>query len=473
MVGGRWVARLIGLLSTPVLARLLLPADFGLVAMAWLVVGLLEICSSFGLDYALIRNVQAGRTQLDTGWTLRLIQSAGVGLVAVLLSPLAVHYFNEPRVAPLLMALAVSAFINGLSNIGPILFRKELNFAREFWFSLLSKFLSTAATLGLALYWGDYRALVVGTIAGAVINVVLSYAMHPYRPRLSLAAVREFWGFSQWMVLLNVGNYAQERADQLIVGRLCSVTEMGFYNVANETASLPTSEVLYPMSRVLFPGFAKLAYDPARLRAAYFSVLGFLTTAALPLGVGLAMVAEDFTLLLLGPQWSSAVPLLQVLALCGVFRMVCGQAGNVLLVVGKPQVVAGLAWLQFLLLLPALWWGGNTGGVLGIVWAKLMFGGVMGLGQLVALRVMFAVSLRETFAVVWRPLVSTAAMAAGVFAVLDGGLLVGLALPLRLLCEVLAGVLMYGASLGFLWWLAGRPAGVERFVFGVLAARLR
>ena len=471
MVGARWVARGIGVVSTAVLARLLLPADFGLVAMAWLVMGLLEICTSFGLDYALIRNGAAHKTHFDTAWTLRLIQSAGVALIAVAMAPVAARYFNEPRVAPLLMALAVSTLINGASSIGPVLFRKELAFAREFWFGLFSKLFTTACTLMLAWSLRNYWALVLGSVAGAVANLVLSYRMHPYRPRFCLAATREMWGFSQWMLLVNVGNFAQERADQLLVGRLASAAELGLYNVANEVASLPTSEVLFPMSRVLFPGFARLTAEPDRLRAAYFSVLGFLTALALPAGVGLALVADDFVALLLGAQWHAAVPFLQVLALYGMFRVVCGQAGNVLLVVGKPQVVAALAWVQFAVLVPALWWAALHYGVSGIVWAKLALGGVMGVGQVLALRALYAVSLRATFAVVWRPVLSVCGMALVLGGVMHLQLLAGAPLVLRLASEVLIGASVYCLVLGGMWWLAGRPAGAERFVFEVMLAR--
>ncbi|MEY3201150.1 MAG: hypothetical protein RIR70_700, partial [Pseudomonadota bacterium] len=324
MVGARWAARLIGLLSTVVLARLLVPADFGLVAMAWLVVGLFETCTSFGLDYALIRTTAATREHLDTAWTLRFMQSLLITLLVVLVAPVAAWYFNEPRVAPLLYTLAGVTLINGVGSVGPVLFRKELSFAREFWFGFVSKCVTTAATLGFAFAFRSYWALMAGPLIGAVFGFFLGYRMHPFRPRFCLAKAREMWGFSQWMLLVNVGNFAQERADQMLLGRLSSAREMGLYNVANEVASLPTSEVLFPMSRVLFPGFAKLTPTPDRLRAAYLSVLGFLTALALPAGVGLALVAEDFVLLLLGAQWQEAVPFLQVLALCGMFRVVCG-----------------------------------------------------------------------------------------------------------------------------------------------------
>lgn len=471
MVGARWVARLLGVVSTAVLARLLLPEDFGLMAMAWVVIGLLELCSSFGLDYALIRNPQAARAHFDTAWTLRLLQSAGVAVLAALAAPWAAHYFNEPRVAPLLMALAAGQLINGFANIGPVLFRKELAFAREFWFGLYVKLLGVVVTIALALIFRNYWALVGGTLASSLATMLLSYRMHSYRPRWSLAAWRELWGFSQWMLLVNVGNYAQERADQMLVGRLASAHQMGLYNVASEVASLPTSEVLFPLSRVLFPGFAKLAHDPARLRAAYFSVLGVMTAAALPAGVGLALVAPDLVAVLLGRAWGEAVPLLQGLALFGMFRVVCGQAGNVLLVVGKPQVVAALAWGQLVLLLPALWWAGTRYGVVGVVWAKLLLGGLMGLGQVVCLRVLMGVSLRTTLAVIWRPAVAVAVMAGLTGAMLAAPWVSDVPL-LRLAVGVLAGAVTYTLTLTALWACVGRPQGAERVLLDLCRARL-
>ena len=148
----RWAIRLLGLVSTAVLARLLSPEDFGLMAMVMLAVGFVEVWFGFGVETALIQNKNATRDDFDTAWTVRILQGICVGLLLVAATPLAVYYFHEPRLPPLLWLMAGAITLFSASNIGTVNFQKELNFKREFIFSVVGKLLGVIITIVLA-YW--------------------------------------------------------------------------------------------------------------------------------------------------------------------------------------------------------------------------------------------------------------------------------------------------------------------------------
>jgi lipopolysaccharide exporter len=462
MVAMRWSIRGIGLVSTILLARILLPQDFGLVAMASIMVGLLETLSAFGVDMALIQNVNATRRHFDTAWTVQVMQGVGVAVVLMFLAPLAALYFNEPRVAALIRFLAVGMAVGGFANIGVVAFRKELDFSLEFKFSVYKKAVSFVVTIGLAYFLHSYWALAIGMVLSQCLGVVLSYAMHPYRPRLSLQALRETWSFSQWMLIINIGNYAYEKGDEFVVGRLSPPRDMGIYTVAYEVSNLPTTELLYPISRALYPGYAKLAPEPERLLKAYLNVLSFIATFSVAAGFGIAAVASDLTKTVLGERWLDAVPLIQWLAFFGVLRAIYAQAGNVLLALGYARTLAVLTWLQILLLIPATTVAGMRFGVLGVAIAKLCVALVFAFLLFGALTRRTSVGISNLVLQIWRPCVSGVAM---LFALRElRPFSMGIPL-LDLTRDAIIGVIVYTITLAVLWLATGRPEGTEEQVF--------
>src|SRR5688572_12523316 len=212
MVAARFGDRLIGLASTIVLARLLVPADFGLVMMAMVIIGAVHLLGAFSFDIALIQNRQAHRQHYDTVWTINLLLAVAFGLLLLLLAAPAARFYNETRLEAVMYVLAVATALEGLVNVGIVAFRKELQFNKEFKFLLTKRVSSVAVTLALAVAWRDYWALVAGVLVGNIVSVVLSYAWHSYRPRFSLAAWSDLFRFSRWLFLNNVLGFVYQRA---------------------------------------------------------------------------------------------------------------------------------------------------------------------------------------------------------------------------------------------------------------------
>ncbi|MCC6610735.1 MAG: lipopolysaccharide biosynthesis protein [Burkholderiales bacterium] len=468
-VGLRWGTRLIGLASTVILARLLTPADFGLVAMAMLVVGFVDAWLSFGLDTALIQNQSATRQHYDTAWTIRIIQSLVVAGAIAAIAPLAAAYFREPRVMPVLWVLCPVLVLGALSNIGVVGFRKELAFHKEFRLQIAARLLGFFITVGAALWLRNYWALVIGLIGSYSVTCALSYAMHPFRPRLSLARVRDLWSYSQWMLVRSIGHFAEMRADEVIVGGLGSARQMGLYSIASELGRLPGSEIGAPLNQVLVPGFAKLQHHADRLAAAYLNVLGTVSAVTLPASIGLALVAREAVQVLMGRQWLDAVPLLVLLAISNAVRVGQSLSVSLFLSTGRPRMAAVFSWLSAALFvgitLPIV----GEHGVRGVAAAHAISGAILMAFVYAGVSRVSGLTARGILGQLWRPIVACAVMALAVASVpgANAGVLVDLIL------KVAAGALSYSGTLLLLWRLAGSPDGAERFFIGRLHGLLK
>jgi PST family polysaccharide transporter len=240
MVALRLTTRLLGVASMLVLARLLTPEDFGLVALATTIAALLDIASDFNFDLAIIRDRGAGRLEYDTAWTLQVLKGLLLALLLLVMAAPTAGFFADPRLEPILGWLALAAFIQGIGNIGTVDFRRELDIAREFRFHLYGRLAQFATGIALAVMWRDWRALVAAIMARRVVLLVASYTMAPYRPRLSLARTRALVDFSKWVLANNALSFVRERIDALIVGKLAGPAPLGLYTIAQEIADLPT-----------------------------------------------------------------------------------------------------------------------------------------------------------------------------------------------------------------------------------------
>jgi O-antigen/teichoic acid export membrane protein len=176
MVGLKFIERGIGFVSTLILARLLLPSDFGLVAMAMAVFAFVEIAGSFGFDLALIRQRDASRAQYDSAWSLSVGYGALSGVALLALAYPTAAFFKEPRLLPVMAVLAAIAFVQGLENIGTVDFRKEFRFGKDFQLMLAKKLIAFVVTLALAVIWRNHWALLAGIAASRVANCCVSHA---------------------------------------------------------------------------------------------------------------------------------------------------------------------------------------------------------------------------------------------------------------------------------------------------------
>ena len=464
MIALRFAIRSIGLVSMIVLARLLVPADFGLVAIATALSGALAAMSEFGFQVALIQNQAADRRHYDTAWTLGLIRGVIVaGALAACAGPLA-GMFSDQRLQPILLVLALGVVVASLENIAVVDFRKNLQFQREFVYRALAKVAAFAITVPLAISLRNYWALVIGMLAAQLAGVVLSYTMCHYRPRLSLTAWRELIRFSKWLLLNNVLYFAYHRIDTFVIGRFAGAQPLGFFRLAHEIASLPTTEMVAPIRAAILPGYAKLASDHDRLRASFAATFGTIVIVAVPVAVGLGLLADPLVRLVLGEQWLDAIPLLEVLCIAGAINVCSANTWPVFIALGRPWINAALTGLGAALLGPLLLWSVQAAGALGAAWSLVAVSAVLlAVNLLVTLRLL-RLSGWQLLAETWRTVLAVGAMGAAILAIQAGWsetdrILDTVAL---LVSSIILGVAVYLTALWIVWRITGLKDGPER-----------
>lgn len=466
MFSARLIDKVLGLVSTLFLARLLVPEDFGLVAIATAVIAFLALMANFSFEVALIQHPAPTRAHYDTVWTIGLVFGIAIALALVALSYPLASFYNEPRLVAIMPVLALGALLGHLHNVGCVDFSRDLQFHREFLLNLYRRVLSVPATVALAYWLRDYWALIWGSVLTAAIGTMLTYAMHPFRPRWSLACKTELFGFSKWLFLTNVLQFVSWRAGDFIIGKLRGPYELGLFTMANEFGSLPATELVAPINRAAFPGYSRLASDRAELIRVYSRVMGLVALVALPVGAGIALTAETFVPLLLGPKWVDAIPTLQLLALAGAVVALWSNTGYVFLALGDPrrvmtlsasQATATVAFLIGFLVLDV---------PNGIGWAMLATAIVFAASNLYFSHVNLGLDWRSAFEALWRPAIGCAAL---VIAVVSIQSLLG---PPRstmdelqmLGASIATGAAAYTAGVLAAWWLSGKPAGPETYV---------
>lgn len=473
----KFMARGLGLISTIILARLLLPSDFGLVAMAMSIIAVLELLSAFNFDVVLIQNQQSGREQYDTAWTFNVLFGLGSAALLVILAVPASYFYNEPRLDIVMVYLAVGYFAQGFENIGVVDFRKYMQFNREFKFLFLKKFAGFCTTVPLAFIIQNYWALVVGMISGRVVGLVLSFTMHPYRPRFSLAAKHELFNFSKWLLLNNVLTFFRFRFVDFIIGRFSGPHALGIYNVAFEISNLPTTEMIAPINRAVLPGYSKISNDLAALRQGFLNVISVIALFALPAGAGIAITAELIVKVFLGSKWLDAIPIIQILAYFGALTAMQTNVASVFLSLKKPKILTLLSIGHLSLLLPLIIYLTLKYSVLGASLSYLISAVIMLPVFYVVTFKYIKLSFGRFFTMVWRPIVAVIAM----YLTISYGLtwLNTLALAqsqiLLLISAVVIGMVSYSTVLLGLWMISSKPEGAESFILekskNVLVAR--
>ena len=194
-VSMRWTDRLVGIVSTLILARLLVPEDFGIVAQASLVIGLLRVLTDLGVHIALIQNTNAETSHYNTAWTIRLLQFVVISLVLFFAAPVAGDYFGDVRVVAVLQVMTLQLLLSGFSNIGVVNFQKEMRFGLDFRYVFTKRMLGFVTTIVVAAIVHSYWAMVLGTLVSSAAGLVLSYTMHPMRPRLDLSRFSEIFRY--------------------------------------------------------------------------------------------------------------------------------------------------------------------------------------------------------------------------------------------------------------------------------------
>jgi lipopolysaccharide exporter len=345
-------SRAINILATVVLARLLVPADFGLVALAALAVDLLALSRDFGLGAALIYRQDMDDRQKGTVFTLGIGIGAVLAALIAALSPLIAEIFREPRLTEVLPVFSLTVLFSGFSGFYDPLMQRELEFRNRFISYLIQSLTYGVTAITLAAVGAGVWSLVVGQIAGVAAFSIALFPLAPYRVRMEFdwIAARDAFRTARGFLVQSTLVVLHRNVDYFAVGRGLGVAQLGFYSMAYRLGELPSWAVAEPVSKVTFPGFARMRERGEDIIPTFLSVLRIVALCACPIGMILSASAEPFTRLVFGEQWLAMIGPLAVLGLWAVLRPIWVTFVWLLNSVGKSDTVA----VVFTLMLPPL-----------------------------------------------------------------------------------------------------------------------
>jgi PST family polysaccharide transporter len=336
----RWLNQILSLSIYVVLARLVGPTSFGLVALAGVYLTLIEVFVQQGFATALIQRKDLEDAHLDSAFWINLLAGASLGLLTILSAEQLAIHFGEPRLAEILRWLSGALVLKGLSIIPQAVLVREMGFRALAIRSLLATLAGGVVGLGMAWEGLGVWSLVGQALSNGVVGTTALWWATPWRPsiRITRRHLRDIYGFS-----LNVlGNellwFGTQRVDQYLIGVRLGASSLGPYALVSRIIETLIELITTPVATVALPAFSRLQDEPQRLRTAFYKTTETLATISIPAFCGISILAPNFIPVFFGPAWSGSVPLLQIIAVSGVLRAILRCSHPLMMAVGRPGV---------------------------------------------------------------------------------------------------------------------------------------
>lgn len=334
MLSIRVVQRGLGLISTLVLARLLVPADFGIVAIVAIVIQFFDLFSNVGSEKYLIQKSTLDQKDIDTAFSINFVFKIVLWLILLGIAPLAAGLFDRPDLVLPLRVAATVLLIGSIASPGIALLKRDLNYKKILKLSIAQKCCSFTVVMAIAFTTRTYWALIIGDLVAVLVFSVGSWLIHPYRPRFGFRTFLKQAAFSQWIIYRSVFGFVRAQVDTYLVSRHFPIDAIGIFHVSKSLSAMPASDIVAPAIDPLLSAFSRVRDDLSdlgfKIRTAILAVI------AMVLPVCVFMTAHPDAIIgsFLGDQWTDAhdvlaamAPLLFTLSISRIFESVCISIG--------------------------------------------------------------------------------------------------------------------------------------------------
>ena len=327
-----------------VVARLLMPEDFGVLAILTFFTALMAVVVDSGFSQTLIRKTEPTESDYKSVFLFNVVTSLVLYAVMTALSPAIAAYYNLPVISKIAPVLFLLLPVNALTVI------QNTIFARQFRFATLSRINFASATIAgvtaITMAWCGFGvwSLVAQRLAQVTVKAVLLWWRGDWRckGRFDFSALRAMSGFSFRLMGTDIISYLYNNIAQLFIGKMHSATTLGYYNQAQKLKELPVTSVVQSFQSVTYPALANVKGDKQKFADSYLRVLAITAAVIAPVMVGMVAVADDMFMLMLGQRWMPTVPYFKILSLAGLFYPISMIAYNVLKVAGDGGVILRL-----------------------------------------------------------------------------------------------------------------------------------
>lgn len=412
LAGARLVTQLIAWAITVVVIRLLKPADYGLMAMAEILVGAAALFRELGLYSALVQKRDLTDRLVEQTFGVLIVVDCSIYVGVFFLAPLLADFFGDPRLTDIVRVLGIQFPLAAIGVVQDAMLARSMRFKQKALASVAIKLGNGFTTLGFALSGAGVWALVFGALAGSLITpVALSIAArHWCRPRFSLAGMKDMLRFGGFVSITRILNYTRGKSDVFIIGKLLGTQLVGFYSIALQLASLPLAKVGEILNQVSLPAYAAVQQNMETLRSHYYKTIRILSFISFPVFWGLSSIAPELVNVVIGRRWEAAVVPLQLISLTVPMRAVAHGGAAAMEAVGKPHVHTVNSFIGMLIMIPAFLVGTLYWGLIGAAMVWVVAYPVMALAQLRIALPRLGISLRRYFLSMAGPAVGGAVM---------------------------------------------------------------
>ncbi len=434
------------LIMTVVVARILDPNEFGLFALALLVVNLFDYVKDLGVGSALVQSRRDWSVLAPTGLTLSVLFGLFASALMAATAGLTAAALKQPDLAGMIRFLAVGLALSALSTVPAAWLRRSMDFRARLLPEFAGALTKTVVTIGLAAGGYGVWSLAYGQLAAVAVMTPLYWVVSRQRPVLALN--RETGGellrFGIPVTAVTLLAYAIYNVDYLAIGSRLGTDELGLYTLAYRIPELLVLNLCIVVSDVLFSALSGMQHDSGGLGRHYLEALSVVMALTAPIGVGMAVTAVPLVATLYGDQYAGSAPILAVLALYTVIYSASFHAGDVFKAVGRPGVLTAVSAAKLVLLVGPIWWAAGYSSTM-VAWALLATEVVHFALRMAVLHRVVAFGWADLARALIGPLLAAAGMGLGVWALSRAT--AGLVAPAELALLAVAGAVLYVALL--------------------------
>ncbi|QIC86277.1 lipopolysaccharide biosynthesis protein [Serratia liquefaciens] len=345
------------LMSMLVLARLIPPSEFGLMAMAYVVINFSLLIRDLGTSAAIIQHRDLKNSTINAIFGLNITMGTIIAIAIVILSPLISQLFKEPRLVEVLLLLSISFPIASSGSTHLALLERNSKFMTTSLIELSAGLISLIVAIVLAYLGAGVYSLVISNLLTAIISTALLWIKSNWRPEISKIfnknELRLIFSFSSNLTIFNFINYLSRNSDSMLIGRYMSANILGSYSLAYRIMLFPLQNLTFIASRSLFPIMSRQQDNEAEVKKLFLKSIDVITFLVFPLMVGLITLREPFFYIAFGPEWALSATIILWLAPTGIIQSLTSSTGAVLMSKGRSGILLMLGVLGSTLMLTA------------------------------------------------------------------------------------------------------------------------
>lgn len=437
-------------LTTIILARLLLPEQFGLIGYCLIVIQYVDILNSAGIHTALIARREKVQEAANAAFTANLAFGILCYAIAWAIAEPVSIFFKAPEIVPLFRVLALSLPLTGLGMVPDTMLKREMKFKTVLISDVSRNFMKGAVSIGLALLGFGVWSLVWGQVIGVMTGAVLAWILAGWRPTWQFhpEATRSIVFFGFHIILLETAGAIRTNVDYLLVGRILGAASLGYYTMSYRLPELLIRSLNYVIGNVSLPALAMTQTNPARLQKFYFGYIRFISMFVFPMGVGLAFTAPVFIPLFLSEKWGPAIVPTALISIALCISALGFVPGVLYKAVSRPDILNKLALLKMPIAVLVLWYA-TRWGIVGVAAAQILIGSISVLLDLLVANSIMKYTLGDLIRSFSPSLISTLSMAVVLFLIRQG-------FPRTDLLQLVMMISLGGLTYFGVYWLISR-----------------